>query len=168
MLLGAMQRLLQRSQWTSSLLLGCEQQQHVASVAFQSSNSVCSGLFTGTKKSQSGLASASRSQQHIFAAAYSTDAVVQQQSEQQQQTAEPKMPDNWRPFFYNGAQSRIKSRKPAIKRPARHQWHYCNPNYDPWDPLPKQNLPPYAPPSAFQKDYRAIYFAEKPLHNRKQ
>ncbi|KAG2501827.1 hypothetical protein HYH03_000326 [Edaphochlamys debaryana] len=45
-------------------------------------------------------------------------------------------------------------RKPAIKRPARHQWLYCNPNYDPAAPLPEVLRSPFAPPSASQiKDW---------------
>jgi hypothetical protein len=43
-------------------------------------------------------------------------------------------------------------RKPAIKRPARHQWYYCNPNYDPSAPRPARILPPHAPPSAADAD----------------
>lgn len=48
-------------------------------------------------------------------------------------------------------------RKPAIKRPARHQWHYCNPYYDPNRPLPAQMLPPHAPPSAHEVDDWAVH-----------
>lgn len=108
--------------------------------------------------------------QHHATAAYSTDAVTQaqQQPDQQEQIDPNKVPDYWRPFFLNKGVSNIVSRKPAIKRPKRHQWHYCNPEYDPMDPLPQQHLPPYAPAPAFQKDYRAIYYAEKPLHHRNQ
>ncbi|KAJ9518884.1 hypothetical protein QJQ45_026271, partial [Haematococcus lacustris] len=44
------------------------------------------------------------------------------------------------------------SRRPAIKKPARHQWHFCNPNYDKHQPLPAKMLPPHAPPSAERLD----------------
>ncbi|KXZ41686.1 hypothetical protein GPECTOR_320g27 [Gonium pectorale] len=37
-------------------------------------------------------------------------------------------------------------RKPGIKRPSRHQWLYCNPNYDPAKPLPLTPRSPFAPP----------------------
>jgi hypothetical protein len=71
-----------------------------------------------------------------------------------------------RSIFWNGLSSQIQSRKPAIKRPARHQWHYCNPAYDPMEPLPEQHLPPYAPDRAHSKDYRAIFLDNMPKHHR--
>eukprot|EP00955_Chlamydomonas_euryale_P013435 144864-Chlamydomonas_euryale.AAC.4 len=43
-------------------------------------------------------------------------------------------------------------RKPAIKRPQRHQWFFCNPRYDPHEPMPRRILPPHAPPSAAHVD----------------
>jgi hypothetical protein len=48
-------------------------------------------------------------------------------------------------------------RKPAIKRPARHQWHFCNPGYDAAQPLPRKILVPHAPPSAAASDDWATY-----------
>lgn len=47
---------------------------------------------------------------------------------------------------------RTPGRKPAIKRPQRHQWYFCNPNYDALRPLPRRILPPHAPPSAAEVD----------------
>jgi hypothetical protein len=70
------------------------------------------------------------------------------------------------PIFWNGLSSKIQSRKPAIKRPARHQWHYCSPDYDPMEPVPEQHLPPYASARAHSKDYGAIFAAGMPKHNR--
>lgn len=52
---------------------------------------------------------------------------------------------------------RKKGRKPAIKSPNRHQWWYCNPNYDPNQALPTKMLSPYAPPSAAYVDDWAVY-----------
>ncbi|PNH03276.1 hypothetical protein TSOC_010681 [Tetrabaena socialis] len=49
---------------------------------------------------------------------------------------------------WNWVLGKAPGRKPAIKRPARHQWLYCNPNYDPAAQLPKVLRAPYAPPSA--------------------
>eukprot|EP00775_Hariotina_reticulata_P009959 gene9959-10114_t len=72
------------------------------------------------------------------------------------------------PFFWNNLSSKIKSRKPAIKRPARHQWHYCNPDYDPMEPLPEQPLPPYASARAHTKNYRQLYFDGRPEHRRRR
>lgn len=62
--------------------------------------------------------------------------------------------------------SYIPSRKPGIKRPAPHQWHYCDVNYDPMAPLPKNHLPPYAPPAAHDKDYHRIYEEGRPKTGR--
>eukprot|EP00879_Flechtneria_rotunda_P016919 GHRR01017712.1.p1 GENE.GHRR01017712.1~~GHRR01017712.1.p1 ORF type:complete len:169 (+),score=55.36 GHRR01017712.1:258-764(+) len=66
----------------------------------------------------------------------------------------------------NGLSSRIRSRKPAIKHPARHQWHVCLPGYDPMQPVPEQPLPPYAPAARHQKNYREIFLQEMPKHHR--
>jgi hypothetical protein len=55
------------------------------------------------------------------------------------------------------------SRKPAVLKPALHQWHLCSPLYDPAAPPPKQHLPPYAPERAKKKDYRAMMLASKPV-----
>jgi len=71
-----------------------------------------------------------------------------------------------RPFFWNNLSSKIKSRKPAIKWPARHQWHYCNPDYDPMAPKLEQPLPPYAPERAHHKNYRQLYFDGRPRFRR--
>ncbi len=43
-------------------------------------------------------------------------------------------------------------RKPAIKRPQRHQWLYCNPTYDPNKPMPAKISTPHAPRSAAETD----------------
>jgi len=55
-----------------------------------------------------------------------------------------------------------RGRKPAIKKPQRHQWHFCNPNYDPAERLPKSILPPHAPPSAAAINDWARYRAGMP------
>ncbi len=57
-----------------------------------------------------------------------------------------------------------RSRKPAIKRPKRHQWHFCNPAYDPNQPLPPKILPPHAPPAARQQDEWEAYRRLRPTH----
>jgi len=59
---------------------------------------------------------------------------------------------------------RQQSRKPAIKRPARHQWHYCNPNYDPQHPLPPKMLTPYTPPTNLHQDEWQIFRTQKQHH----
>lgn len=59
----------------------------------------------------------------------------------------------------------FKNRKPAIKSPAAHQWHFCNADYDPMQKLPENKLSYYAPPWARAKDYRAINFAQKPVQS---
>ncbi len=41
-----------------------------------------------------------------------------------------------------------RGRKPAIKRPSRHQWWYCNPGYDAAEQLPTVMRSPFAPPGA--------------------
>jgi len=56
----------------------------------------------------------------------------------------------------------IPNRKPAIKRPAPHQWHYCNIDYVPGSPPPKNPLPPWAPDKAYLKDYKAIFLKTRP------
>jgi hypothetical protein len=60
------------------------------------------------------------------------------------------------------------SRKPAIKRPQRHQWHYCNPTYDPNQPLPTKMLPPHAPPAVEAQDewrlFRQVRDQHRVLH----
>ncbi|WIA11093.1 hypothetical protein OEZ85_011238 [Tetradesmus obliquus] len=71
-----------------------------------------------------------------------------------------------RSIFWNGLESNIPSRKPAIKSPKRHQWHYCNPAYDPMEPLPEQYLPPYASDRAHSKNYRSIFYSNMPKHHR--
>lgn len=70
------------------------------------------------------------------------------------------------PLFWNNLSSKISSRHPAIKYPARHQWRYCAEDYDPMEPVPKQQLPPYAPVRAHSKDYRKIYFQTRPQFHR--
>jgi len=56
----------------------------------------------------------------------------------------------------------FRSRKPAIKKPSAHQWHFCDADYDPMAPLPKAGLPHYAPPWARGKDYAAGFQRGKP------
>lgn len=56
----------------------------------------------------------------------------------------PKQPDHLKRAF-------IPNRKPAIKRPARHQWFYCGIDYDPMIEPPDTPLPPYAPKWASYK-----------------
>lgn len=60
------------------------------------------------------------------------------------------------------------SRKPAIKRPQWHQWHYCNPAYDPNQPLPTKMLPPHAPSPVEAQDewrlFRQIRDQHQALH----
>ncbi|GBF92183.1 hypothetical protein Rsub_05265 [Raphidocelis subcapitata] len=68
--------------------------------------------------------------------------------------------------YATGGRGLVPNRKPAVKKPARHQWHYCAPDYDPMLPHPSQPLPPYAPPRAHQKDYAAIFSAQMPVHHR--
>lgn len=41
-----------------------------------------------------------------------------------------------------------RGRKPAIKRPSRQQWWYCNPDYDAAEQLPTVMRSPFAPPGA--------------------
>lgn len=55
-------------------------------------------------------------------------------------------------------------RKPAIKRPARHQWLYCNPNFDPHHPLPPKMLTPYTPPTNLTQDEWQTYRNLKQTH----
>eukprot|EP00878_Enallax_costatus_P013159 GHUV01013756.1.p2 GENE.GHUV01013756.1~~GHUV01013756.1.p2 ORF type:complete len:284 (+),score=104.59 GHUV01013756.1:3353-4204(+) len=175
MLRTVLQRLLQRQQAAINVPAGLQQQTTALAALIGSNSSACGSRplsWCSREQQPPSITTPSMQQQdlqHSFAAAYSTHALVpeQQQQDQPQQTDPDKVPDNWRLFFFNNGVSKIRSRKPSIKRPKRHQWHYCSPDYDPMDDLPQQYLPPYAPPHAFQKDYRAIYFAEKPLHNRK-
>jgi hypothetical protein len=74
------------------------------------------------------------------------------------------------PIFTNGLSSKIRSRKPAIKAPARHQWRFCAEDYDPMAPFPAkglaQDLPPYAPLRAHAKDYKQIYRETRPKFHR--
>jgi len=70
------------------------------------------------------------------------------------------------PAFWNNLSSNIKSRKPAIKHPARHQWRYCAPDYDPMEPFEARPLPPYASWRAQLKDYNKIYHETKPQFRR--
>jgi hypothetical protein len=66
----------------------------------------------------------------------------------------------------------VASRKPAVKKPARHQWHYCDPAYDPSvaPPPPPANVraPPFAPLWAQARDYRQAFLdaAPKPPRGR--
>lgn len=61
----------------------------------------------------------------------------------------------------------IPSRKPAVKKPSAHQWHYCDVNYDPMAPLPLNKVPPYAPAWAQKKEYNRIFWEQYPTkHNR--
>jgi hypothetical protein len=103
--------------------------------------------------------------QHRSFASSSLPSMQQQQRQQQQQNKQQQIKQQ-KSIFWNGLSSDIPSRKPAIKRPARHQWHYCNPNYDPMEQVPEQQLPPYAPARAHSKDYRAIFLAGMPKHHR--
>ncbi|GIL64818.1 hypothetical protein Vafri_18681 [Volvox africanus] len=50
-----------------------------------------------------------------------------------------------------------RGRKPAIRHPSRHQWYFCNPNYDANRPLPVVFRSPYAPPSAWETTDMAEY-----------
>lgn len=65
-----------------------------------------------------------------------------------------------------GRRAAVASRKPAVKKPARHQWHYCDPSYDPSvaPPPPPANVraPPYAPLWAQARDYRQAFLAAAP------
>lgn len=157
-------------QLAGRLLPRIEQQPLLLGVllAANSHNSTRRNLSTlgGHQQQHTGSVRASIVQQHIRTADHSTDASAH--SSKKRRIRQDVTLDIWQPYFHNDGVSKIPSRKPAIKRPARHQWRYCDVNYDPMEPRPKQFLPPYAPPRAHQKDYRAIYFAEKPLHNRKQ
>jgi len=62
----------------------------------------------------------------------------------------------------------VASRKPAVKRPARHQWHYCDPAYDPAaaapNPPPPANVraPPFAPARAQATDFRRAFLDSAP------
>jgi hypothetical protein len=103
-------------------------------------------------------------QQRTFAS--SSLPTVQQQHEQQALEHKRQHGQQRIPIFWNGLSSKIGSRKPAIKRPARHQWHYCSLDYDPMEPLPEQYLPPYAPARAHSKNYGAVFAAGMPKHNR--
>lgn len=58
----------------------------------------------------------------------------------------------------------IPSRKPAIKSPRAHQWHFCAKDYDPMAPVPKNDLPPFAPQWAKAKDYEKIFWEQMPQH----
>ncbi len=63
--------------------------------------------------------------------------------------------------------ARIASRKPALKKPSRHQWFYCDVDYDPLrQPDGFRPLPPYAPEWARAKNYQQIYYKERPKHHR--
>lgn len=55
-----------------------------------------------------------------------------------------------------------RGRKPAIKRPARHQWWYCNPNYTASDALPAVLRPPHAPPGSTASTDWEAYAKNKP------
>lgn len=68
--------------------------------------------------------------------------------------------------YASGGRGLVPSRKPAVKKPARHQWHYCAVDYDPMLPHPDQPLPPYAPPSAHMKNYKAVVATQMPKHHR--
>lgn len=76
------------------------------------------------------------------------------------------------PIFTNNLSSKIRSRKPAIKAPARHQWRFCAEDYDPMEPFPErglaQDLPPYAPLRAHTKNYKQIYRETRPKFHRKR
>ncbi|KIZ01278.1 hypothetical protein MNEG_6686, partial [Monoraphidium neglectum] len=79
------------------------------------------------------------------------------------------VPGSWQQLrtYATGGRGLVPSRKPAVKKPARHQWHYCAVDYDPMLPKPSQPLPPYAPPRAHLKDYKAIFNSQMPRHNRR-
>lgn len=59
----------------------------------------------------------------------------------------------------------IPSRKPAIKSPRAHQWHFCDVEYDPMKPPPQNKLPPFAPKWAHTKDYAALLREQMPEHH---
>lgn len=59
-------------------------------------------------------------------------------------------------------------RRPAIKHPSRHQWYYCNPNYDATLKPPKKLLSPFAPPTAQYVDDWAAYQRTKPTSDPQQ
>jgi hypothetical protein len=71
-------------------------------------------------------------------------------------------------MFQNKLSSSIKSRKPAIKFPARHQWEFCAEDYDPMarNPSGPQPLPPYAPLKAYTKRYPKIFHETRPKFHR--
>lgn len=70
------------------------------------------------------------------------------------------------PVFGNNLSSTIKSRKPAIRFPARHQWRNCAEDYDPMESFEARPLPPYAPLRAHTKDYNKIFHETKPQFHR--
>lgn len=106
-----------------------------------------------------------------------SDAFAEQETKQQQKRKQQEedlqsvlegMPGELlrQPIFTNKLSSNIKSRKPAIKTPARHQWRHTAEDYDPMEPFAAQNLPPYAPLLAHTKDYNQIYKETQPKFNR--
>eukprot|EP00798_Chlamydomonas_sp_ICE-L_P014503 gene14503-20530_t len=68
---------------------------------------------------------------------------------------------NWDWAFVVGAKA---GRKPAIKKPRRHQWYYCNPNYDPNLPVSseRKRMVPFAPPTASMTDDQRAFKETKP------
>lgn len=58
-----------------------------------------------------------------------------------------------------------RSRKPAIRKPARHQWHFCDPTYSPHEPLPPKALTPFTPPTNLRQDEWQLFRAQQ-AHSR--
>jgi hypothetical protein len=177
MLRLVLHRLSQPSSGSSSLLLQAVQQPSSSCTGVLAG--LCSrfGLLSANQQLHSLAALSSRTQQQhsllplqqqpqqrTFAS--SSLPTVQQQNEQQALEHKQQPGKQRLPVFWNGLSSKIGSRKPAIKRPARHQWHYCSLDYDPMEPVPEQYLPPYAPARAHSKNYGAIFAAGMPKHNR--
>jgi hypothetical protein len=154
---------------SASLLLGCgcpgssgSATAAAAAAAWPSARARCgAGAASGPPTLQTaGLASASAGTTAGAGAGTSSARPAGARSALQPQPA--------RGYATGGRGLVLPSRKPAVKKPARHQWHYCAPDYDPMLPHPSQPLPPYAPPRAHQKDYAAVFSAQMPRHHRNQ
>lgn len=152
------QRLAQQQPASASSLWRATQQP----VATPSSCFVSSVSSTRDSTQQLALQQQAVLQRHFYSTLVPTEQqqAAEVQHQKGEQGAQPP------PFFWNNLSSKIQSRKPAIKRPARHQWHYCSPDYDPMMPKPMQHLPPFAPARAHEKDYRAVMLAGMPKHHR--
>ncbi len=75
--------------------------------------------------------------------------------------------DAWPVWDWAWVVGKRPSRKPRIKRPQRHQWHFCNPLYDPNQPLPPKILTPHAPFNAREQDDREVYKRLFPHHRQR-